>query len=349
MLIQKIGLLILTFIHNINLHVLLKKKLKTIQLILVIFILSHNSYSQELFGQKSTVEITQKWFYDHSEFKEAERKEIKVFDKKGRLIKDIEFGFHHNYNLNLVGNIDTYEYQNNKLISEKTYNGETSFKNNSVLFYWNHLYEDSKIIKTVSNHSNYTYSYDIKERPSECIVIRNWDSTRTKYSLKYNNKNEMVCKTQYYGNNIRNWTQKYTKKGDTLISEHYSFNYPKKNDTTKTIVKEVFKNNGIIFSHTSNFGESKRKYNYSNNGQLTSVYTKIIDETKKELKTELTYSRNGIINQIREYELENNGWILKERIDFKVNGTKSILNKKERKKVNKILIDGNKNWLQQWL
>ena len=89
------------------------RKLLYIFLILSTF---NKSFSQELFGQKNTIEITQEWFFDHSEFKEPERKEIKVFDKKGRLIKDIEFGFHHNVNLKLVGNIRTYEYQKNKLI-----------------------------------------------------------------------------------------------------------------------------------------------------------------------------------------------------------------------------------------
>ncbi len=317
--------------------------------IFLIFTTFNNSFSQELFGEKNTVEITQKWFFDHSEFKELERKEIKIFDKKGRLIKDIEFGFHHNVNLKLVGNIRAYEYQKNELIFEKTYASGTDFKNNQVQFYWNYIYENSKKKKTVSNHSNCVYKYDDKNRMIECSINYPWNSENKRFSLKYNSQNKIIEKSQFYGDNIKNWTATYSNKRDTLVSKQYLFNYPKKQDTTVTIVKEVFKNDKLSFSHTYDFGENTKKYVYSKNGQLVSVFTRIIDESKKELKTELIYFQNGLIKQIRKYEFENNDWILKQRTEFEINGRKSILNKKETEKVNEILINGNKNWLQQWL
>lgn len=307
--------------------------------IFLILITFNKSYSQELLGQKNTIEITQKWFFDHSEFKEPERKEIKVFDKKGRLVKDIEFGFHHNVNLKLIGNIRIYKYKKNKLTSEKTYASGTDFKNSQVQFYWNNIYKDSKKKKTISNHSNYEYKYDDKNRLIECYITYPWNSEHKRYSLKYNNQNKIIEKTQYYGNNIKNWTTTYIKKGDTLISKQYLFNYPKEKDTTITIVKEVFKNNKLSFSHTLDFDENIKKYVYLDNGQLLFIFTRIIDETKKELKTELTYFENGLIKQIRKYELENNDWILKQRTEFTINGKSSILNKKETENVNEILIN----------
>jgi hypothetical protein len=312
-------------------------------------LISNKSFSQDLFGQKNTVEITQEWFFDYSEFKEPERKEIKVFDKKGRLIKDIEFGFHHNVNLKLVGNIRTYEYQKNKLISEKTYSSGTEFENNQVQFYWNYFYDNSKKVKTISNHSNCEYKYDNLNRLSECYITYPWNSENKRYSLKYNSQNKIIEKSQFYGDNIKNWTATYGKKGDTLISKQYLFNHPKKQDTTLAIVKEIFKNDKLSFSHTYDFGENIKNYIYSKSGQLVSVFTKIIDESEKEFKTELIYFQNGLIKQIRKYEFENNDWILKQRTEFGINGKKSILNKKETEKVNEILINGNKNWLQQWL
>ncbi|WP_298338428.1 hypothetical protein [uncultured Algibacter sp.] len=316
--------------------------------IFLTFITFSKSFSQELLGQKNTIEITQNWFFERSEFKKIERKEIKVFDKKGRLVKDIEFGFHHNVNLKLVGNIRSYEYQKNKLASEKTYESGTDFKNNQIQFYWNYFYENSRKIKTVSNHSNCEYKYDEKNRLKEC-VISNWNSEIKRFSLKYNSDNQITEKTQFYGDNIKNWTSTYTKKEDTLVSKQYLFNHPKEKDTTITTVKEVFKNNRLIFSESNDFGICKRRYIYDDKRQLVSVFTKVFDETEKELKTELTYFINGIIKQIRKYELENKNWVLKQRTDIEINGKASILNKKETKKVNEILINREKNWLQQWL
>jgi len=323
--------------------------LRKIIYIFLILITFNKSFSQELLGQKNTIEITQKWFFDHSEFKNPERKEIKVFDKKGRLVKDIEFGFHHNVNLKLIGNIRSYEYQKNKLASEKTYSSGTNFKNNQVQFYWNNIYEDSKKMKTMSNHSNCEYKYDKKNRLIECYINYPWNSESQRYSLEYNNQNKIIKKSKFYGDNIKNWTATYSKKGDTLISKQYLFNYPKKQDTTVTIVKDVFKNDKLSFSHTFDFGENIKKYIYSKNGQLFSVFTRIFDETEKELKTELTYFESGLIKQIRKYELENENWVLKQKTEFEINGRTALLNKKETENLNEILINGYKNWLQQWL
>jgi len=309
--------------------------------IFLIFITFNKSFSQDLLGQKNTIEITQNWFFERSEFKEPERKEIKVFDKKGRLVKDIEFGFHHNVNLKLIGNIRSYEYQKNKLISAKTYASGTDFKNNQIQFYWNYFYENSRKKKTVSNHSNCEYKYDQKNRLKECL-ISNWNSEIKRFSFKYNSDNQIIEKTQFNGDNIKNWTSIYTKKGDTLISKQYLFNHPKDNDTTITTIKEVFKNNRLIFSESNDFGISKKRYIYNDKKQLVSVFSKVFDETEKELKTEMDYFLNGVIKQIRKYELENKNWVLKQRTDFEINGKKSILNTKETENINEILINREK-------
>lgn len=314
------------------------RKIICIPLILITF---NKSFSQELLGQKNTIEITQNWFFKSSEFKELERKEIKVFDRKGRLVKDIEYGFHHNVNLKLIGNIRSYEYQKNKLSSEKTYASETDFKNNQIQFYWDYFYENSKKKKIVSNHSNCEYKYDEKNRLKEC-VISNRNSEIKRFSLKYNIGNQVIERTQFYGDNIKNWTSTYTRKGDTLISKQYLFNYPKEKDTTKTIVKEVFRKNKLIFSESIDFGISKKRYIYNDKGQLVSIYSKVFDETEKELKTDLIYFLYGLIKQIRKYELGDKSWVLKQRIDFEINGKKSILNKKEIENVNEILINQEK-------
>ena len=304
----------------------------------------NKSFSQELFGQKNTIEITQKWFFDHSKFKEPERKEIKIFNKKGRLIKDIEFGFHHNYNLNLVGNIYTYEYQKNKLISEKTYKGETNFKNNSVLFYWNYIYEDSRLKKINSNHSDYIYSYYNENKTIEWIVTTDWDSISRRYYTRYDNDNNVVEETEF-----NNWSKKYSRERDSLKITEYSFNFPKKGDTTRTYIKEVHSKGKIVYRKVNGFGLNTKKYIYYDNGQLKLVFTRIFDETEKNFKTELIYFPNGIIKHIRKYELEKEKWVLKQKNDFELNGNPSILNKREKYEVNDILINGNKNWLQQWL
>lgn len=307
------------------------------------------SFSQELLGQKNTIEITQTSFSGSSVFKDPGSKGIKVFDKKGRLIKDIEFGFHHNTDLHLVGQIRTYDYLKDKLIFEKTYASGADYKIKNVQFYWNYKYENSRKKKAISNHSNYEFKYDSKNRLAECHINHTWDSSNIVYTYKYNSQNKIIEKTQFYGDNIKNWTKTYSQKGDTLISKHYSFKYPKKKDTTISIIKEVFKNDKLSFSHTFNFGEKTNKYVYSVNGQLLSVFTIILDDKEKELKNELIYFDSGIIKQIREYELEKDNWVLKQRAEFEIRGRTSILNKKETKNLNKILIKENINWLQQWL
>ncbi|MCF6350551.1 MAG: hypothetical protein L3J23_05910 [Flavobacteriaceae bacterium] len=301
----------------------------------------NKSFSQELFGQKNTVEITQKWFFDHSKFKELERKEIKVFDKKGRLIKDIEFGFHHNTNLKLIGNIRTYEFQKNKLISEKTYGSEESFKNNQIQFYWNYFYNKSKLKRVSSNHSNYVYTYDKENKLIEWTTKNDLGSR--KFFVKYDD-NENIIERGEYGN----WTKKYTREKDTIKIIEYS-GLSRKGDTTKTYVSEVYSKDKIIYRKEDGFGINTKKYIYFNNGNLKSVFTRVFDETERDFKSELVYYPNGFIRQIRKYELKENAWILKQQTEFEINGTVSILSKKERKKTNEILINGNKNWLQQWL
>lgn len=309
----------------------------------------NKSFSQELFGQKNTVEITQEWFFDHSEFKEPERKETKIFDRKGRLVKDIEFGFHHNVNLKLIGNIRSFEFQKNKLISEKTYASGTAFENNQVQFYWNYFYKNGNKNKVISNHSNYEYKYDDKNRLIECNIDYPWNSEHQRYVLKYNNQNKLIEKSQFYGDNKKNWTTVYEFKGDTLISNQYSFNFPKEKDTTITTIWKVHKDNKLSYSRTEDFVENEKKYVYGKNGKLAYVFTKVIDEGQEELKTELTYFKNGLIKEIRKYTLENSNWVLKQKTIFGIKGKASILNKKETQSVNEILINGNKNWLQQWL
>ena len=153
----------------------------------------NKSFSQELFGQKNTVEITQKWFFDHSKFKELERKEIKVFDKKGRLIKDIEFGFHHNSNLKLIGDIRTYVFQKNKLISEKTYGSEASFKNKQVQFYWNYFYNKSKLKRVSSNHSSYVYNFTKENKLIEWTITYDFDDFGSrKFFVKHGDKKNII-------------------------------------------------------------------------------------------------------------------------------------------------------------
>lgn len=307
------------------------------------------SFSQELFGQKNTVEITQEWFFDHSEFKEPKRKETKIFDRKGRLVRDIEFGFHHNMNLKLIGNIRSFEFKKNKLISEKTYASGTAFENNQVQFYWNYFYKSGNKDRVISNHSIYEYKYDDKNRLTECNIDYSRNSEHLRYVLKYNNQNKIIEKSQFYGNNKKNWTTTYEFKGDTLISNQYSFNFPKEKDTTITTIRKVYKDNKLSYSRTEDFGENEKKYVYGENGKLVYVFIKVKDEEPEELKTELTYYKNGLLKEIRKYALENTSWVLKQKIIFGIKGKKSILNEKETERVNEVLINGNKNWLQQWL
>ncbi|WP_222983873.1 hypothetical protein [Flagellimonas meishanensis] len=317
------------------------RKLLYIFLILSTF---NKSFSQELFGQKNTVEITQEWFFDHSEFKEPERKETKIFDRKGRLIKDIEFGFHHNVNLKLIGNIRSFEFQKNKLISEKTYASGTAFENNQVQFYWNYFYVNSRLKQINSNHSDYLFTYNNKKKTIEWTVTTDWDSISRKYYSKYDNNKEIVA-TGEYGN----WSKNYIRKNDTLKIIEYSFDFPKKGDTTKTYITEVYSKNKIIYRKENGFGINTKKHSYSENGDLMTIFTRIFDEEQKDFKAELDYYKNGLIRQICKYEFIKKAWILKQRTEFIINGKLSTLNKKETKNINDILINGNKNWLQQWL
>lgn len=322
--------------------------MRTFIYLLLVFTTFNQSYSQELLGKDKTIEITQYWFFNGPEFNEPERKEIKVFDEKGRLIKDIEFGFHHNRNLKLIGDISSYEYKKDKLISEKSYESETDFKNNQVRFYWNYIYEDSKKMRAISNLSSCEYKYDEKNRLKECITT-DWNSEIKRCLLKYNAENKIIEKTYFYNDSVRNRTTTFAKKGDTLISKEYFFNNPKEKDTTITTIKEVYKNNRLQFSRIDDFGICERQYVYDEKEQLILIFAKVFDDPKKDLKTELTYFQNGLIKQIRKYEFENNDWVLKQRTDFNVTGRTSILNKKEIKNINQILIKGEKSWINQWL
>jgi len=324
------------------LRVLQKKDLKTILLAITLLSVYNNSYSQELLGQKNTVEITQTWLFETTDFKEPERKELKVFDKKGRLIKDIEFGFQHNGNLELIGNITTYEFQKNKLISKKTYGNKESFKKNQVQFYSNYFYDKSKLNSINSNLVSYVYTY-IKDKKLIEWTATDDHGSRT-FFVKYDDQKNIIERGEY-----GNWVKKYERKKDTLKIIEYSFDFPKKGDTTKTYISEVYSKGKITYRKESGFGIQTKKYVYAGDGNLKFVFTRIFDESEENFKSELVYHPNGLIREISKYELKENSWILKQRTEFEIQGTVSILNKNEIKSTNEILINGNKNWLQQYL
>lgn len=311
------------------------------KLLICITILSacfNKSLSQKLFGQKNTIEITQKWFFESSEFKKNDRKEINVFDKNGQLIRDIQFGFVHNADINLIGQITNYDYQNNKLVSRKTYSDDNHFYKNQFEFYWNYVYNNkSKVSRINSNHTDYVYSYDTKNKIVEWVITAVWDSSTRRYFAKYN-KDNFILEESEYGL----WTKKYTQEKDTINIVEY-FYHP--TDTVKTYFKEAYSKGKIVYESENGYGMTTKKYSYFDNGRLKTLLKRVSDKTIKDHKTEYTYYATGILKQIQEYELENDHWTLKKRIDFEVNGSHSILSKKEKNRINQSLILSTKNWL----
>ena len=300
---------------------------KYIHLFILIFII-YKSYSQELFEQKKTVAITKTIYSVDYEVEDLQRKDIKIFDKKGRLVTEIEFGFHHNRNLNLVGNVRSYLYQKNKLISEKSYSSGIDYQNNKVLFYSNYDYDKSKLITKYDNYSTSIYSYDLKNKIIEWIV--NWNSTNRKYFKKYDNDNNILEEGEY-----NNWLKKYIRKGDTLNIINSKYNNPKIGDTAKNLINQVYKKGKLVFKKEDN--EYFEQYIYSKNEQLKSIFTTKYEKKVTEFKYEMYYYSNGIIQKIEQFNLINNNWLLKQKIKFEVKGNTSVFSKKEIEKLNKIL------------
>ena len=300
----------------------------------------NQSFSQKLLGEKNTIEITQKYYYADSDFKELERKYIQVFDKKGRLIKNIEFGFHHYYNLNLVGEVTCYEYQKDNLISQKMYRGEEAFKSNRVDFYCDYTYDKSNLKNIKNTNSNTFYVYDKEKRTVEWTKTSHDSSSIRKFFSKYDNNNNLIEQGE-----IGNWTKKFTRDKDTIKVIEYNFDFPKKGDTTKKYTSEIYSKGKILYRNKRANVTYTAKYTYSNNEQLESVVIKMEHPEVNDIKRQFIYFPNGIIKQILLYEMEKEEWILNMRIDFELAGNQGILNKKEKNKINDMLTD-LKSWME---
>ncbi|TGV03603.1 hypothetical protein [Flavivirga rizhaonensis] len=305
--------------------------MKKLIYILLVLMANNKSFSQ--------IEVNQIWFTDYDNFNKPERIQTKFFDTNGRITQDIRYGFP----------TCVFNFKSSILVSKKSYRNEEDYANNLVRYYWNYKYQKhdkSKITKVESNHTNCNYFYDNNNNLYKFEWLRLHDSTKATNLLKYNKHNEVI-EQEYLGN----WKDVISRQKDTVTTLHYLFNYPKPNDTTVSVLKEVFKKNKIIYSQNID-GEVKttKRYMYAIKRdikqQLDAVYTKMKrNNDLKEFITELAYTNNGLLQNIQKFEKIKNNWTLKIRTIFEIKGKTLNFNQKEKEKINSFLITECKGWL----
>ncbi|GAA3644676.1 hypothetical protein [Flavivirga jejuensis] len=263
--------------------------------------------------------------------------EIFTFDKKGRLIIKNDFYFYGT-------RITTYEYnKRGYIVSKKRYKTQQNYEKKQILFRWDYAYNDKSQIESINGSlSKCNYFYDENNRLYKYERIMHRDSSKTIYRLKYNSKNELIEKS-YEGN----WKKIFTKRNDTLITHDYLFDFPKNNDTTKTILKEVFKNSKIVYRYEFDFPKTTiENYNYAKNGQLVSeITTRLNNKKENQYKSKYTYfNKSGIIKGVNEFALFEDMRVLEYKIKFEIiNGSNiNILSKKVKNKINQELTGVNR-------
>lgn len=281
----------------------------------IIFFLSITQlFSQKIEKRIGDYKITFSTYrFEDSKKKNKIGKEEIYFDSLGKTLEKIKYGRHHYNKLNVIGTIEQFQYENEQLIFSKKY-----------------------------------ISY--------CKSCQ-FDELYTKYI--YNNKNKIIKETTFKKENDSVFISlEYTRKGKTIeiYSDNYTYIQKIYDDNSKLIeLNQVFEDsNKIRWQYLYKYGENWTEANFQTYYGDGKDYTKREIETfdiqnriiSKEIiaeyntKSIYTYSKNGLLNEIKEYNSYGNGeYELEYSTKYKFKGKTRKLNSEVLNKLNAVLIE----------
>lgn len=274
-----------------------------LKIILILFICFSNIFSQKIEKEIGEIKITKECYFFEDSIKSKKRKVSKsefYFDEFGKILEKISYGRQHYNNLNVIGDIEQYFYENEKLISQKHW--ISSCENESFSVYSTDLiYDENGLLTKIfsSNPISEPFLYKYKKNSIE-IHSGNF------YIQKIFDEQKRIieCNQIFEDTNKIRWQYKYEYIDNCRIANFQTYYGDGKENSKKEIVVFDKENRKI----------SEEIFNYNR--------TKII----------FKYSKKGIINEIAEYESS----LGKE--DYKLLSITKIKIKKSQNKLNKEII-----------
>lgn len=278
-----------------------------LKITLIFLICISKIYSQKIERKIGEIKITQEVFYFEDYLKSKKRKVSKsefYFDNFGKILEKISYGRQHHNKLNVIGDIEQYSYENDKLISKKHW--ISSCENESFSVYKTELIydENNLLIKEIfSNPISQPFVYKYGKNKTE-IHSGNF------YIQKVFDEQERIieCSQIFEETNKIRWQYLYEYRDNYRIANFQTYYGDGKENSKKEIV--VFdKKNRKISKEIIDYGKTKIIYKYS---------------------------ENGIINEIEEYEssLEKEDYKLLRLTKIKINKSSKILTKEIIEKIN---------------
>lgn len=281
-----------------------KMKLKITLILLICF---SKIYSQKIEKEIGEIKITQEGFYFEDYLKSKKRKVSKsefYFDNFGNILEKISYGRQHYNKLNVIGDIEQYSYENEKLISKKHW--ISSCENESFSVYNTELIydENNLLIKEIfSNPISQPFVYKYEKNKIE-IHSGNFYIQKV-----FDEQNRIIqCNQIFEETNKIRWQYLYEYRDNCRIANFQTYYGDGKESSKREIVVFDKENRKI----------SEEIYNYNR--------TKIV----------FKYSENGVINEVAEYEssLEKEDYKLLRLTKIKINKSSKKLTKEIIEKIN---------------
>lgn len=279
-------------------------KLKITLLLLICF---SKIYSQKIEKEIGEIKITKEGYYFEDYLKSKKRKVSKsefYFDDFGRILEKISYGRQHYNKLNVIGDIEQYSYENDKLISKKHWissceNESFSDYNTELIYDENNLLIKELFSNPISQPFVYKYEKNKTEIHSGNFYLQKIFDEQ-KRIIEFNQIFEQT-------NKIR-WQYLYEYKDNCRIANFQTYYGDGKENSKKEIVY-YDSYNRIISEEIIDYNKTKKVYKYS---------------------------ENGIINEIAEYEssLEKEEYKLLRLTKIKINKSPKKLTKEIIEEIN---------------
>lgn len=283
-----------------------------LKITLIILICFSKIYSQKIEKEIGEIKITKESYYFEDYKKSKKRKTEKAefyFDNFGKILEKISFGRHHYNKLNLIGKIEQYTYENDKLKLSKSYT--SSCKScDYYQFYTKYNYDKNNVL---INENTYYANNDSLFMAINYVDKLNIKETHfnesTFYQKIYDSENRIIQLNQIFEDTKKiRWQYLYEYNDNCKIGNFQTYYGDGKENSKKEI--ECFDlQKRIISKEIINYGKTKMVYKYY---------------------------ENGIINEIEEYEssIEKEDYKLIRLTKIKVNKKSDNLTSETVKKLN---------------
>jgi len=278
-----------------------------LKIALILLICFSKIYSQKIEKEIGEIKITKEGYYFEDYLKSKKRKVSKskfYFDKFGKILEKISYGRQHYNKLNVIGDIEQYFYEKEKLISQEHW--ISSCENESFSVYTTDLiYDENNLLikKLFSNPTSEPFLYKYKKNTTE-IHSENF------YIQKIFDEQERIieCNQIFEETNKIRWQYLYEYKDNCRIANFQTYYGDGKENSKKEIVY-YDSSNRVISEETIDYGKTKKVFKYS---------------------------ENGIINEIAEYEssLEKEDYKLLRLTKIKINKSPKKLTKEIIEEIN---------------